>query len=145
MNDNKVPEWLRKASKRIIEHMNDDHSNSIVSTLNAQHGIKDANAKMEKLMVNGYFASSGEKFYFLEFENVCNSAEEYKTELIKHAKKYRNYELWFRKNKKPWRLVGTMVGITKPLSGLKRKKTPKTEVFEGDLSHWFYWYSWLRG
>jgi len=28
-----------------------------------------------------------------------------------------------------------MVGITKPLSGLKRKKTPKTEVFEGDLSH----------
>ena len=44
-------------------------------------------------MVNGYFASSGEKFYFLEFENVCNSAEEYKTELIKHAKQYRNYEI----------------------------------------------------
>ena len=35
MNDNKVPEWLVKASDRIIEHMNDDHSNSIVSTLNA--------------------------------------------------------------------------------------------------------------
>ena len=32
MNDSKVPEWLSKASKRIIEHMNDDHSNSIVST-----------------------------------------------------------------------------------------------------------------
>ena len=48
---------------------------------------------MEKLEVNGYFASSNEKFYFLEFENVCNSAEEYKTELIKHAKKYRNYEI----------------------------------------------------
>ena len=32
------------------------------------------------------------------------------------------------------RLVGTMVGITKPLSGLKRKKTPKTEILEGDLS-----------
>ena len=35
--------------------------------------IKDKNAKMEKLEVNGYFASSNEKFYFLEFENVCNS------------------------------------------------------------------------
>ena len=99
MNDSKVPEWLSKASKRIIEHMNDDHSNSIVSTLNAQHGIKDKNAKMKKLEVNGYFASSGEKFYFLEFENICNSAEEYKTELIKHAKKYRNYELWLKKIK----------------------------------------------
>ena len=93
MKKNDLPKWLSKASYRIIEHMNDDHSNSIVSTLNAQHGIKDKNAKMEKLEVNGYFASSNEKFYFLEFENVCSSAEEYKTELIKHAKKYRNYEL----------------------------------------------------
>ena len=93
MKKNDLPKWLSKASYRIIEHMNDDHSNSIVSTLNAQHGIKDKNAKMEKLEVNGYFASSNEKFYFLEFENVCNSVKEYKTELIKHAKKYRNYEL----------------------------------------------------
>ena len=93
MKKNDLPEWLSKASYRIIEHMNDDHSNSIVSTLNAQHGLKDKNAKMEKLEVNGYFASSNEKFYFLEFEKVCNSAEEYKTELIKHAKKYRNYEI----------------------------------------------------
>ena len=28
-----------------------------------------------------------------KFEQVCNSADEYKTELIKHAKKYRNYEI----------------------------------------------------
>ncbi len=93
MNDSKAPEWLLKASDRIIEHMNDDHSNSIVSTLNAQHDIKDKNAKMEKLEVNGYFALSNQKLYFLEFEQVCNSAEEYKVELIKHAKKYRGYEL----------------------------------------------------
>ena len=93
MNKSKVPEWLVKASDRIIEHMNDDHSNSIISTLNAQHGIKDKNAKMEKLQVNGYFALSNQKLYFLEFEQVCNSAEEYKVELIKHAKKYRSYEL----------------------------------------------------
>ena len=93
MKKNDLLEWLSKASYRIIKHMNDDHSNSIFSTLNAQHGIKDKNAKMEKLEVNGYFASSNEKFYFLKFENVCNSAAEYKTELIKHAKKYRNYEI----------------------------------------------------
>ena len=93
MKESKVPEWLFEASNRIIEHMNEDHSNSIVSTLNAQHGIKDKKAKMEKLEPNRYFASSEGKVYFLEFEQVCNSADEYKTELIKHAKKYRDYEL----------------------------------------------------
>ena len=53
MNDNKVPEWLLNASNRIIEHMNEDHSNSIVSTLIAQHSFKYKNAKMEKSQVNG--------------------------------------------------------------------------------------------
>ncbi len=62
MKKNDLPEWLSKASYRIIEHMNDDHSNSIVSTLNAQRGIKDENAKMEKLMVNVYFAYLGKSF-----------------------------------------------------------------------------------
>ena len=47
MKKNDLPEWLSKASNRIIEHMSDDHSNSIVSTLNAQYRIKDQNAKME--------------------------------------------------------------------------------------------------
>ena len=67
MNDSNVPEWLLNSSFRIIEHMNENHSNSIVSTLNAQHGIKDKNAKMEKLQVNGYFALSNQKLYFLDF------------------------------------------------------------------------------
>ena len=49
MNDSKVPDWLFNASNRIIEHINEDHSNSIISTLIAQHGIKDKNAKMDKL------------------------------------------------------------------------------------------------
>ena len=48
---------------------------------------------MNKLEVDGYFALSNGKEYFLKFEQVCNSADEYKTELIKHAKKYRNYEI----------------------------------------------------
>ena len=93
MNDSKVPNWLMNASDRIIEHMNDDHSNSITSALNAQHGIKDKNAKMEELQVNGYFVLSNQKLFFLEFERVCYSVDEYKAELIKHAKKYRSYEL----------------------------------------------------
>ena len=93
MNNVKLPEWLYKASNRIIEHMNSDHSNSIVSALNAQHGIKDKYAKIEKLEVNGYFALSDGKLYFLKFDEICNSTDDYKIELVKHAKKYRDYEL----------------------------------------------------
>ena len=93
MNISKVSGWLFNASSRIIEHMNEDHSDSIVSTLNAQHGIKDKDAKMEKLRVNGYFASSKGYSYFLKFDKNCSSSEEYKIELIKHAKKYKQCEL----------------------------------------------------
>ena len=53
MKKNDLPEWLSKASYRIIEHMNDDHSNSIVSTLNAQHGIKDKILKWRNLKLMG--------------------------------------------------------------------------------------------
>ena len=93
MTDKKLPEWLIKSSDGIIEHMNEDHSNSIVSTLHAQHGIKDKDAKMSKLEVNGYFTMSNEKLYFIDFENTCKSMGQYKNELIRNAKKYRNYEL----------------------------------------------------
>ena len=58
MNIINLTKWLSKASDRIIEHINDDHSDRIFSTLNAQNGIKDENAKMEKQEVVRYFASS---------------------------------------------------------------------------------------
>tara|TARA_B100000963_G_scaffold152900_1_gene133165 strand:+ start:100 stop:381 length:282 start_codon:yes stop_codon:yes gene_type:complete len=93
MTDKKLPEWLIKVSDEVIEHMNKDHSNSIVSTLHAQHGIKDKDAKMSKLEVNGYFTISNEKLYFIDFENNCKSMGQYKYQLIRNAKKYRNYEL----------------------------------------------------
>ena len=93
MTDKKLPEWLIKVSDEVIEHMNKDHSNSIVSTLHAQHGIKDKDAKMSKLEVNGYYTKSNEKLYFIDFENTCKSMGQYKNELIRNAKKYRNYEL----------------------------------------------------
>ena len=92
-NKKNIPQWLINAAPSIIEHMNDDHSNSIISALHAQHGIKDLNAKMEKLKTDGYYALSNGKLYFLKFENTCESAGEYKSELINHAKNYRSFEL----------------------------------------------------
>ena len=93
MSKENKPEWLIKVSKSVIKHMNDDHANSIVSTLHAQHNIKDKNAKMFKLEVNGYLTLSKDKLYFINFENTCNTLDQYKVELIKYAKKYRHYEL----------------------------------------------------
>ena len=53
----------------------------------------DINKVIYNVITNGYFALSNQKLYFLEFEQICNSAEEYKAELIKHAKKYKSYKL----------------------------------------------------
>jgi len=88
-----LPAWLSQAADRIVDHMNSDHSNSIVSTLHAQFGIKDPAAKMENLRVDGYYISSDENLYFAKFSKKCRSVDEYKKELIKHAQIYRKFEI----------------------------------------------------
>ena len=90
--DKKKPEWINN-EQVIIQHMNSDHCNSIVSALNAQYGIKDPEAKMKNLDLKGYKILSCNKTYFIKFERSCNTTSEYKDELIKQAKKYRNFEL----------------------------------------------------
>ena len=88
-----LPIWLSKAADRIVGHMNSDHSNSIVSTLHAQFGIKDPAARMNNLKVDGYYISSNENLYFAKFTRKCSSVDEYREELIKHAQLYRDFEL----------------------------------------------------
>ena len=88
-----TPDWLEADSARIIQHMNEDHSKSIVSTLHAQHDIKDSKAKMEKLAIDGYYVLTQGKSLFLSFENRCENVNEYKTELVKHARMYKEYEI----------------------------------------------------
>jgi len=87
------PDWLKKYSNRVIEHMNEDHRNTIVSTLNAQLKIEDPEARMVELCSDGYFVSSKGNRFFLKLEKECETPEEYKNELVKNAKKYRAYEL----------------------------------------------------
>ena len=87
------PRWLIEAAPKIIKHMNEDHANSITSTLNGQHGIKDKNAKMDALELHGYYIRSTDELYFVEFTKTCASKQEYKSELVKHAHLYRDFEL----------------------------------------------------
>ena len=84
-DNNSIPSWLNQCAQGVIEHMNQDHSNTIVSTLYAQFGIKDAKALMVELRIDGYFVVSNGQQYFLTFEKSCNNDEEYKLELVKNA------------------------------------------------------------
>ena len=86
------PKWL-KQEKSMIEHMNEDHSNSIVSTLNAKLGIKDKHAKMLRLTMDGYYVSSKNKIYFLDFNLPCFTVNQYRDILVEQAKEYRDFEL----------------------------------------------------
>lgn len=86
------PKWL-KQEKSMIEHMNEDHSNSIVSALNAKLGIKDKHAKMLRLTMDGYYVSSKNKIYFLDFNLPCFTVKQYRDKLVEQAKEYRDFEL----------------------------------------------------
>ena len=91
-NEN-IPTWSTEASIGIIEHMNDDHADVIVAALYGQHGILDREAKMHKLETAGYYVVSNSRAYFLNFDDHCNSAEEYKQALIRHAREYKKKAL----------------------------------------------------
>ena len=73
--------------------MNQDHSNSIISTLSAQHNIKDKNAKMTEVNIDGYYCQSDNKLYFLSFKRPCFTVEEVRKELVVHARENRKFEI----------------------------------------------------
>ena len=86
------PKW-KKNQQAIIEHMNDDHSNSICSSLNAQHGIEDVNAKMLFLTIDGYYILSNKKLYFIQFDIISLNPKQYKENLVSLAHQNREFEL----------------------------------------------------
>ena len=86
------PDWKIKESD-IINHMNEDHKDSIQSTLNGIHGIKDKNAKMIRLTIDGYYVNCVKGLTFIPFSSICNSADEYKSALVKQAKDFRQFKL----------------------------------------------------
>jgi len=87
-----LPEWYSK-EKKIVNHMNDDHKNSIISSLKAQHNIEDENAKMLFLTIDGYYVNCSKGIYFVQLDKSCFSSEEYRKELIKLAKLNRKFEV----------------------------------------------------
>ena len=90
-NDEK-PKWSKNETM-MIDHMNEDHANVVQSALNAQYGIKDKKAQMIALTIDGYYISSKENIYFINFDKPVIKALDYRKILVKQAKEYRSYEL----------------------------------------------------
>ena len=86
------PKWLER-ERSIINHMNDDHSNSIISTLHAQLGIKDSKAEMVAINTDGYYVRSNDELMFIKFDKCCTNLKDFKDELVKQAHANREYEL----------------------------------------------------
>ena len=92
-NWSRIPiEWYNN-EQRMIEHMNEDHTNAIKSALHAQHGIKDHEALMLALSIDGYYIRSKNDLFFINFDRPVFSSRDYREMLIGLSKKYRSYEI----------------------------------------------------
>tara|TARA_B100000579_G_C22841428_1_gene861802 strand:- start:2072 stop:2797 length:726 start_codon:yes stop_codon:yes gene_type:complete len=82
-----------KEEKKIIEHMNQDHTNTISAAINANYGIKDKNAKILFLTMDGYYAEANSKIYFIQTPQICKTSEDYRKNLISLAKEYIKFKI----------------------------------------------------
>ena len=80
------------SEKNMIDHMNEDHSNTIRSALHAVHDIKDKEAVMIGLSIDGYYIRSKENVFFIKFDYPVYTSKEYRNVLIELSKKYRSSE-----------------------------------------------------
>jgi len=86
-----TPDWM-KDEDYIIKHMNEDHSNTIIGSLNAQHKVYDDTAQMVALTIDGYYVNSKKGRFFIQFSETCDTMKEYRMKLVDLAKKYKSFE-----------------------------------------------------
>ena len=84
-------DWF-DGEKNMINHMNEDHSNTIQSALHAEHDIKDKEATMIGLSIDGYYIRSKGHVFFINFDYPVFTSKEYRNVLIELSKKYRSFE-----------------------------------------------------
>ena len=85
------PKWSIK-EMNIIEHMNNDHQNTIISSLKAEHNIEEIDPKIIFLTIDGYYIQGASNIYFIQLNKVCNTSSEYREELIRLAKENKKFE-----------------------------------------------------
>ena len=72
--------------------MNEDHQETIVSALKAQHNIEDRTVKISLMNIDGYYVKSRHSYYFIQFPKPSYTSADVKKSLTILAKKYRSFE-----------------------------------------------------
>ena len=96
-----IEEWISKeedilwkiSENKIIEHMNTDHKNSIISAINSQHNVIDTECEIIFLNKDGYYAKTNKGIVFIQLNQCVKTQEEFRKELVLLAKKYRDKEV----------------------------------------------------
>ena len=83
-----IPDWSKNEDS-IVSHVNNDHRDVIVATLNGIHNIHDKNAEVLNLCIDGYYLRSNNQILFIPFENPCENSKQVRDEFIKHSQKFK--------------------------------------------------------
>lgn len=75
--------WDATAEKHIIEHMNEDHQDAMSLILAQHHSIQDEAPTMSGLVTDGFYMRSGDKNYYVPFENICAEQGDVRMELVR--------------------------------------------------------------
>ena len=87
-----IPKWA-KNEQLMIDHMNQDHKNVVISALHKNFSIKDKKAEIFSMCIDGYYITSNKKTYFIPFAMPCHTEKAIRSELIKQANDNRSFEL----------------------------------------------------
>ncbi len=82
------PEW-RNGELSMIEHMNEDHSDVVISCMKSLFNIDDNNAKMVGICIDGYYISSKSKIHYIPFDKPCLNAKQIREALVAHSKEFK--------------------------------------------------------
>ena len=83
------PEWADEEIS-MIEHMNEDHKDVVISCLKGVHNINDETALMIGISIDGYYIESKMNIYYLPFDNPCLNSIEVREALVEHAKRFKS-------------------------------------------------------
>jgi len=85
----KKPDWSDE-EESMINHMNSDHKDVVVSSLKGFYGIEDSKSIMIGISIDGYYLESNSKIYYIPFNSPCLNSEEVREALVDHARKFKS-------------------------------------------------------
>ena len=83
------PDWSEEEGS-MINHMNEDHNDVVVSCLKGFHNIDDEACSMIGINIDGYYIKSNKVIYYIPFEKPCLNSKEIRAALVDHANLFKS-------------------------------------------------------